>query len=284
MESLAYLHLALAYESPTDAEVPFWGLKFEPFHWQKRYNIRTYLLLLMVALSVFGLVNEALAQQAAPGERGFEVEAIQERLQDRGYFYGSIDGNYGPITTEAVRRFQQNQNLQVDGIVGSETEAALFNNFSSRTSSRTESRRSNTSNLNRRIQERLRDEGFYFGSIDGIIGSQTRQAISAFQRYRGLSVTGAANRETLQALGIRGGREENGTPYVVAVPGDDETLREVRRVLRRNGVRDNTASLAPSRLGTYVNAGAFSSREFAESRSFLLRGYGFKDARVIYFP
>jgi peptidoglycan hydrolase-like protein with peptidoglycan-binding domain len=51
-------------------------------------------------------------------------------------------------------------------------------------------------------QEALRSFGYEPGPIDGIMRFQTAFALSAFQRERGLSVTGQANPETLAALGI----------------------------------------------------------------------------------
>lgn len=59
------------------------------------------------------------------GSRGNEVKAIQEALKDRGLFHEEVTGYYGPVTQEAVRKFQQLQGLQVDGIAGPETLKAL---------------------------------------------------------------------------------------------------------------------------------------------------------------
>ena len=52
------------------------------------------------------------------------------------------------------------------------------------------------------VQLALRDQGYYPGAIDGLIGTQTRAALSAFQRDRGLIVTFAVDEPTLVALGL----------------------------------------------------------------------------------
>jgi Putative peptidoglycan binding domain len=52
------------------------------------------------------------------------------------------------------------------------------------------------------VQVALRDWGYYAGPIDGIIGTQTRAALAAFQADNGLAVTSAVDRPTLQTLGI----------------------------------------------------------------------------------
>jgi len=55
------------------------------------------------------------------GSRGSEVKNIQVRLKDWGYYTGKNDGIYGPKTEKAVRWFQKNNNLKVDGIAGEKT-------------------------------------------------------------------------------------------------------------------------------------------------------------------
>jgi Putative peptidoglycan binding domain len=52
------------------------------------------------------------------------------------------------------------------------------------------------------VQTQLQSDGYYAGSIDGILGSQTREAIAAFQADHGLAVTSAVDRPTLQTLGL----------------------------------------------------------------------------------
>lgn len=54
----------------------------------------------------------------------------------------------------------------------------------------------------RKIQEKLKSWGYYTGSVDGIYGSQTFEAVKKFQRKNNLSVDGIAGPKTLQALGI----------------------------------------------------------------------------------
>lgn len=54
------------------------------------------------------------------------VERIQHELARRGFDPGGIDGINGPRTRAAVRRFQLSAGLLEDGIVGSNTFAALF--------------------------------------------------------------------------------------------------------------------------------------------------------------
>ncbi len=51
-------------------------------------------------------------------------------------------------------------------------------------------------------QQQLRNDGYYNGPIDGVLGSQTRYALAAFQADHGLAVTSAVDEPTLATLGI----------------------------------------------------------------------------------
>jgi len=59
------------------------------------------------------------------GSRGDEVRLIQTKLKRWGYYNGEIDGIFGSQTLSAVKWFQQKNGLQVDGIAGPKTLAAM---------------------------------------------------------------------------------------------------------------------------------------------------------------
>ena len=59
------------------------------------------------------------------GSQGKEVTAIQNALKERGLFSGEATGYYGTKTQTAVRRFQKQKGLSVDGIAGPQTLNAL---------------------------------------------------------------------------------------------------------------------------------------------------------------
>lgn len=64
------------------------------------------------------------------GDGGPTVERIQSMLNVVGGIDRLIvDGAFGPKTEAAVRDFQQNENLTVDGIVGRQTWTALLTRF-----------------------------------------------------------------------------------------------------------------------------------------------------------
>ena len=61
------------------------------------------------------------------GAEGQEVIILQTELQKYGYYTGDIDGNFGNETLDAVMFFQEKCNLDVDGVVGSQTWNAIRN-------------------------------------------------------------------------------------------------------------------------------------------------------------
>lgn len=54
----------------------------------------------------------------------------------------------------------------------------------------------------RQIQTKLKNWGYYTGSVDGIYGWQTESAVRSFQKKNNLTVDGIAGEKTLQAMGI----------------------------------------------------------------------------------
>ncbi|MGH7845541.1 MAG: peptidoglycan-binding domain-containing protein [Candidatus Binatia bacterium] len=52
------------------------------------------------------------------------------------------------------------------------------------------------------VQQALKDKGHDPGSIDGIMGQQTQQALRSFQQQEGLKATGTLDDKTAQKLGV----------------------------------------------------------------------------------
>ncbi len=55
---------------------------------------------------------------------------------------------------------------------------------------------------NRTVQTKLKRWGYYKGSVDGIYGAKTKQAVKDFQRKNGLAVDGIVGPKTAAALGM----------------------------------------------------------------------------------
>ena len=63
----------------------------------------------------------------------------------------------------------------------------------------------------KQVQQKLKNWGYYKGSVDGIFGSKTKEAVKYFQRKNGLTVDGIVGNQTLKALGMSAGSSSNVT-------------------------------------------------------------------------
>ncbi len=52
------------------------------------------------------------------------------------------------------------------------------------------------------MQRRLKNWGYYNGSVDGVFGKGTREAVIAFQKKNGLTADGVVGKATFKALGM----------------------------------------------------------------------------------
>ncbi|MBO5224594.1 MAG: spore cortex-lytic enzyme [Clostridia bacterium] len=111
---------------------------------KKRLNAKRFtaiilsLLLVVCACFVFSYSADAYVVK---GNTYSNVKAVQQRLSTLGYYTYKVDGIWGWRTSNAVKKFQRDYGLTVDGIVGKNTEKALKINLGGGSSSLTTSER-----------------------------------------------------------------------------------------------------------------------------------------------
>jgi peptidoglycan hydrolase-like protein with peptidoglycan-binding domain len=64
-------------------------------------------------------------QSEYDGDVDSSVSQVQAALARKGYYRGAIDGSLGPATRNALRRYQQNQGLDVTGRIDQSVIEAL---------------------------------------------------------------------------------------------------------------------------------------------------------------
>lgn len=178
--------------------------------------------------------------QLARGAKGPAVETLQRLLQRAGVPTGPVDGDFGPMTAAAVRRFQASRGLAADGVVGPGTWQALRQAPTAPTPSGAGQPTLRTGDFGAEVetlQRALVKHGFDPAGIDGQFGPGTRAAVVQFQRAKGLAADGVVGAGTWRAL------EGPATVAPVKVaPAGDFRARVLEAARREVGVTERGAN------------------------------------------
>lgn len=146
------------------------------------------------------------------GSTGSAVSQLQQRLKTLKYYTGAVDGQFGPNTKAAVVKFQQNNGINADGVVGYVTESVIQRTIW--VSQRQTIQQGSQGNDVRKLQELLQraDDinksqgiwnvagGFNVGSADGSFGAATKAAVIKFQQAEKLKADGVVGATTWKEL------------------------------------------------------------------------------------
>ena len=157
------------------------------------------------------------------GSQGTAVRNLQQDLTTLGYYWAEITGNFGSKTETAVKRFQEENGLTADGVAGTKTLNAIAaavakkggSSASSSTSSGTALKLNSQGTKVSRLQQDLKQLGYYYAEITGNFGEKTEAAVKKFQQAKGLTADGVAGTNTLNAIAsaiaAAGGSTSSGT-------------------------------------------------------------------------
>ena len=188
---------------------------------------KTMLRALALALcAMMLLASSGLAETLRFGQQGDKIVVLQTALKKLGYYKRTIDGTFGTGTHKAVKEFQKDEGLKVDGVAGETTQARLteLTGLSFEDGADNGSTGDDTTDKEdtvvatglfagdfrtmqfgtagtrvRILQRALMALGFNV-SVDGSFGSSTHKAVKAFQTVVGLTADGKAGKKTLQKL------------------------------------------------------------------------------------
>jgi N-acetylmuramoyl-L-alanine amidase len=135
-----------------------------------------------------------------------------------GDYWRETDAVFDNVLDSAVRGFQQQRGLLVDGIVGPATYRAL-KEASYRLGARTLIYQLSAPLYGddvATLQRRLQDLGFYVDRVDGFFGPVTHDALTSFQREIGLAADGICGPDTLRSLELLGPRVTGGNPHRIS--------------------------------------------------------------------
>ncbi len=164
------------------------------------------------------------------GDSGEPVADIRSRLAGLGLLRTSSGtpehaAGFDADVDHAVRTFQQERGLTVDGVVGPQTyrvlDEASWDLGDRLLTFVPGSMMSGDDVLT--LQQRLLDLGFHVGRADGIYGPQTAEGVQDFQRNIGVPTDGTCGPATLKALTRLAPRVQGGEPNALRA---EELIRE----------------------------------------------------------
>ena len=112
------------------------------------------------------------------GDDSNNIVVLQNRLIALEYLFDSADGVYGENTEIAIKQFQVQHNLRETGIADPDTQELLYSDKAQKAPIRMDSK-----NVISRVQQKLTLWGFLVGSVDGVNGSKTKDAVDEFKAY-----------------------------------------------------------------------------------------------------
>ncbi|MCC3358425.1 peptidoglycan-binding protein [Bacillus sp. REN16] len=165
------------------------------------------------------------------GHTGYPVRFLQFELHKLNFYYETIDGHFGASTQEAVRRFQELYEIEVDGIAG-ETTLEKLNEVIIQPKPAFYTVGDEGPEV-KQLQTKLQKLRFYNGLIDGKFESVTKGSVVAYQKKFNLEANGLATDETIDHImknkNVRGLTIKKATvvtahPSPISTPETEESL------------------------------------------------------------
>lgn len=176
------------------------------------------------------------------GMHSEKVTQLQERLMSLGYLdIDEATDYYGPATAYAVSMFQRQHNLTQDGVAGPQTLEIIYTE-AARPYTLLEGTSGNDVDM---LQSRLMELG-YLGKATGYYGTETVEAVKAFQTRNGIGVDGKTGQITLDRI----------------YSTDAQPTEELMRQTARQGTIDSFLASARAQLGRPYVWGAAGPNSF----------------------
>jgi len=145
------------------------------------------------------------------GTRGVAVSNLQSRLVELGYYSITPDGEYNSDDIAAVRQFQRVNGLTVNSVADLATQQTLYASYALRADAQAGQitpapqpgaplKVGSFGDEVKALQSRLITLKYLTGKADGVFGTQTAAAVTAFQQVNSLANDGIAGSQTLGVL------------------------------------------------------------------------------------
>lgn len=186
------------------------------------------------------------------GDQGAAVSALQSALAELGYMDESgVDGKFGPATESALKAFQKRNSYTQNGIASAELQLKLYEGTPRDTRGYRQYvktvapvpgaliREKSKGEAVTKLQTRLKELGYYAGSLSGVCDADTVAAIKMFEGNNGLNADGEADANDQSVLFGASVLDAS----VVATPTPAPTLTPPTKTLRRGDKGEEVKSL-----------------------------------------
>lgn len=135
------------------------------------------------------------------GSKGEHVLILQKTLKAIGCYTGDLDGEAGNYTVKGIKAYQGARGLDVDGSCGPKSWATLEEKDGATLAKYMPVIVKGSKGFYvTKLQQTLKDLGYYKGDVDGEAGNYTDAGIRAFQKAKGLDVDGSFGPASWTAL------------------------------------------------------------------------------------
>jgi len=183
------------------------------------------------------------------GAKNEDVTELQNRLYELDYIT-KVDSAFGPKTEEAVKRFQERNNLTADGKVGKKTREMLY----SEDAAANAFSYGDTSDEIKKFQKRLNTLGYLSSEPDGNFGSETKDAVKRFQDANGLIADGHIGPQTKKALNSAKAQSNS-----LSIGAKSDEVTKIQKRLKELGYMKSVTGYFGSETDTAVRSFQFNN-------------------------
>ncbi|MDC3415327.1 NlpC/P60 family protein [Aquibacillus salsiterrae] len=186
------------------------------------------------------LQNEVLenVDVAVFGEHSKAVTIIQHKLNKLSYYDKKIDGEYGVLTEYALKKFQFEHGLTINGKADQKTlremmRAEREHYLEPLKEISTTYYPGQKSDDIKKIQKALQYFGYYKSKVDGIYGPMTDKALKAFQKDQGIEVENEINQKTAKQIYSTKPIKEDKPPKAKSKPSKQTSSKKIDKTIEQ---------------------------------------------------
>ncbi|MEA4929390.1 MAG: peptidoglycan-binding protein [Candidatus Limiplasma sp.] len=240
-------------------------------------------------------------------DTGEAVEKFQKRLKELGYYTAEINGVCDRATVNALKAFQGKMGLTKDGVATPDV-LTILNGATAVSAGETVTptpsptvapptgtlRQGDTGTDVKKVQQRLKDLGYFTATVDGKFGDATVKALQAFQKKNGLTQDGVCGTQTRAVLFAQSPVYANATPTPTPVATTAVVITEDTAVTIQSGSRGSAVLNLQKRLtelgyytarmdGVYLADDITAVRAFQKANNLTVDGKaGYLTQKLIY--